>query len=291
MLHVVPAPVSLSHWIDGAVAVRMGPAPGVSRFPALPHAMLTMRLVRPAGAADGAWVPCPPVTFHTLTTGPVAHAHDGELSALGLLVRPGAAACLLGQATGALIDRVLSWATLAGRAESEQLDEALHRSTTDSQRLQALMHSLGRALQAVARGRDPVYERLCHAVGQQGALAADVLGLGRRQLERRCQAVLGLAPKQYQRIVRFHRALSLAVAAETRPTTGLGGLAGAEGAAGVAVEAGFYDQSHLARDARRLAGAPVGRLVVQARPDAPWWPLATRQRLPRAALPLPVQRP
>jgi len=44
----------------------------------------------------------------------------------------------------------------------------------------------------------------------------------------------------------------------------------------VALDAGFYDQSHLARDARTLAGAPLGKLVAQARPDSAWWPLATR---------------
>jgi AraC-like DNA-binding protein len=267
MLQVHSAPAALAHWIDGAVIVRLGPGPGVSRFPALPHAMLTMRLARPAGGGEGTWALCPPITFHTLTTQPVAHAHEGSVAALGLLVRPGAAACLLGHASGALVDQVLPWAALAGEPEADRLAEAVDRAGTDMRRLRALMDSLDRTLQAVAHGRDPVYERLCAAVGSQGVLAADTLGLGRRQLERRCQAVLGVAPKQYQRIVRFHRALAMAVAGGPSPM------------AGVAVDAGFYDQSHLARDARQLAGASIGRLVLQARPDAPWWPLATRQRL------------
>jgi len=264
MLQAFPAPATLSHWIDGAVIIRLGPAPGVSRFPAMPHAMLTMRLARPAWPAEAAWALCPPVTFHTLSTEPVAHAHGGGITALGLLVRPGAAACLLGAATGAVVNQVLPWATLAGAAEAGRLEEAVHRSASDTARLRALMDSFARTMVAVAKEHHPAHSRLCVAVGWHGALAGDELGLGRRQLERRCRAVLGVGPKQFQRIVRFHRALSMAVAGGPSRLTS------------VALDAGFYDQSHLARDARTLAGAPLGKLVAQARPDSAWWPLATR---------------
>lgn len=264
MLQVLPAPADLAHWIEGAVIIRLGPAPGVSRFPALPHAMLTMRLAAPAGRPDAAGVLCPPVTFHTLSTVPVAHAHAGGLTALGLLVRPQAAACLLGAAGGAVVDAVLPWAVLAGAAEAERLEDAVHRAGADVDRVHALVASFRRAMQAVARGRDVAYARLCAAVGGQGAQAADALGLGCRQLERRCRAVLGVTPKQFQQLVRFRRALAAALAGGPLPL------------AAVAHDAGFYDQSHLARDARRLAGAPLATLVSLARPGSAWWPLATR---------------
>lgn len=264
MLQVLSAPADLAHWIEAAVVIRLGPAPGESRFPALPHAMLTMRLAKPAGQPAATELLCPPVTFHTLSTVPVAHAHAGGLTALGLLVRPQAAACLLGAASGAVVDAVLPWAVLAGAAEAARLEEAVHRADSDVTRVQALEGSFRRAMQAVACGRDVAYARLCAAVGGQGALAADALALGRRQLERRCRAVLGVTPKQFQQLVRFRRALTVALAG------------GPPRLAAVAHDAGFYDQSHLARDARRLAGAPLTTLVSQAQPGSAWWPLATR---------------
>ena len=272
MLQVFRPPPDAAHWVEGAVVVRLGAAAGLSRFPAMPHAMLTMRLVH-TGAGSAVAVPTlsGPITFHTLSTQPVAYPHAGEITALGLLVRPAAAACLLGHAGGAVANQVLAWHLLAGSSEAARLEQEVDAARTDIARLRLLMASLRRALVAASRGHEAGLARLCDAVGLLGAQAGDPLGLGRRQLERRCQAVLGIAPKQFQRLVRFHRALSTAVA------TGTARLAEA------ALDAGFYDQSHLARDARQLAGAPMGALLSAARPDSAWWSLATRRSINGAA--------
>jgi AraC-like DNA-binding protein len=272
MLQVFRPPPEAAHWIDGAVIVRLAAGAGASRFPAMPHAMLTVRLLHAADGSMTAPAPCGPVSFHTLSTRPVAYAHAGEITALGLLVRPAAAACLLGHATGALADQVLGWDLLAGADEAARLAAELQHAGGHLQRLRALVASLRRALATASRGRDADLARLCHAVGLLGAQAGDQLGLGRRQLERRCQAVLGVAPKQFQRLVRFQQALSAAV-------TG-----GTPRLAETALDAGFYDQSHLARDVRQLAGAPLGRLLAAARPDSSWWSLATRRSLHAAGV-------
>lgn len=232
--------------------------------------MLTMRFIRPGGQDGATGALCPPITFHTLTTGPSAHAHVGDITAMGLLVRPEAAACLLGQATGAIVNQVLPWAVVAGAPEAARLEDEVMRSRTDNARLQALTDSLRRTLRAVPRGRDQAYARLCVEVGCHGSRAADRLGLGRRQLERRCMAVLGVSPKQFQRLVRFRGALSMSMSMPERPCNT------ALPMAAVALEAGYYDQSHLARDARSLVGAPLGHVIGQARSDSPWWPLAAR---------------
>ena len=267
MLQVFRPPRDAAHWIDGAVIVRLGSTAGPSHFPAMPHAMLTMRLVHPATPAMAAPVLQPPLTFHTLSTRPVAYPHAGEVTALGLLVRPAAAACLLGHAHGAVADQVLAWNTLAGPHEAARVEEEVDGSGTDIERLKKLMASFRRTIAAISRGRDVGHARLCDAVGRHGAQAGEHLGLGRRQLERHCQAILGVAPKQFQRLVRFQHVLSIAVTAGTARMSE------------VALEAGFYDQSHLARDTRRLAGAPMGSLLSAARPDSPWWPLVTRRSM------------
>lgn len=110
--------------------------------------------------------------------------------------------------------------------------------------------------------------RLAQAVQGQLGVACQDLAISRRHLERLCRAHFGMAPKQFQTIARLQQALH--GAAHT-------------GGADLALQAGYYDQSHLARDLRRLAGQPLGRLVRQARQVAgdvnPHWPLAVGWQL------------
>ncbi|MFI6815785.1 helix-turn-helix domain-containing protein [Nonomuraea sp. NPDC050328] len=77
-------------------------------------------------------------------------------------------------------------------------------------------------------------------------LAAE-LEWSHRHLVARFHDGIGLAPKAAARIIRFDRALGL-VRAGRRP-------------AEVAAECGFFDQAHLNREFRALAGAPPGRFV------------------------------
>ena len=77
--------------------------------------------------------------------------------------------------------------------------------------------------------------------------AAWEIGLSSRQLRRRCLDAFGYPPKVLQRVLRFDAAMRLA----------WGGLPFAT----VAVEAGYADQAHLAREVRSLAGVPLGQLI------------------------------
>ena len=77
--------------------------------------------------------------------------------------------------------------------------------------------------------------------------AAWEIGLSARQLRRRCLDAFGYPPKVLQRVLRFDAAVRLA----------WDGLPFAS----VAVEAGYADQAHLAREVRALAGVPLGQLI------------------------------
>lgn len=249
--------------VECAVVVRRA-AGSSTRFPAMPRAMLTLA---PAGGGVAA------VGFHTMSTRATAHAHPQPLHALGLVLPPDTAARLLGPASGALVDAVLPWAEIAGPAEAARLDDALLRAGDDTARLAALQASLRRVLsrgpQRVQRARADALQRLCAVVGRDGTRAAADLGLGERQLERRCRALLGVSPKQLQRLTRLHGLLSDALRRQRLPD------------ADAALAAGYYDQSHLARDARLLTGSPLRELLQQAHADGPWWPLATPRLLAR----------
>ncbi len=134
------------------------------------------------------------------------------------------------------------------------------------------MASFNRAMDTVPLAHWQATERLCDAVGRDGARAGEWLGIGRRQLERRCKATLGVSPKQFERLERFHRALSAVV---TQDTASL---------AQESLDAGYCDQSHLGLDARQLGGASMLEMKSQATPGTPWWALST----PRALQAAPV---
>ena len=68
----------------------------------------------------------------------------------------------------------------------------------------------------------------------------------------RFRTQLGLAPKAYARIVRFQRAVGL-----------LGGVRDGHTLADVAIECGYYDQSHLSRDFVALAGCTPTALMAE----------------------------
>lgn len=265
MLQVVDPPPDLGAVVESGIFVQR-PA-GESRFPAMPRAMLTLPL-----CASGQPVA---VSFHALSTQPTVHRHAAPVAALGMVLQPAAAVRLLGASTGALVDRVLPWAELAGGAESRRLDDELALAGSPADRLQALLHSLRRTLARgparVQAARADALQQLCLAVGRHGAQAAPLLGLSERQLQRRCMALLALSPKRLQRLVRFQAALRAAVRSARPP--------GAE----AALDAGFFDQSHLALESRRLAGQPLHQVLASAREGGAWWPLASSsvaQRVP-----------
>lgn len=272
MLQVFRAPPPLSQWVDGAVLIRMGAGPQVSRFPAMPRAMLTMHVLEAEGRACAL---VHPPTFHTLTTRPQLYAHAGGITALGLIVRPAAAASLLGPATGALTDEALPWSAIVDEPEAARLEDEIERMGNAMACLRALSASFSRAMDAVPQARWLQHEHLCGAVGRHGAKAVDILGIGRRQLERRCLGTLGVTPKRFERLERFHRALSAVMVQD------------AASLAESSLDAGYYDQSHLALEARQLGGASVLEMKSQAAPDAAWWALST----PRALLGAPQALP
>jgi transcriptional regulator GlxA family with amidase domain len=82
--------------------------------------------------------------------------------------------------------------------------------------------------------------RMTHGILLLDELAAS-RGLTMRTLQRRFAIDVGISPKQLARMIRFQRVF--AVWRDDRPSL-----------ARVAAECGYFDESHLARDFRDLAG-------------------------------------
>ena len=91
--------------------------------------------------------------------------------------------------------------------------------------------------------------RLLGGPGARAELVAGQLGIGERQLRRRCQAAVGYGPRMLNRVLRFRRFVS-------RIDAG-----GDIDLATIAAEAGYADQAHLTRESNELAGLTPAALA------------------------------
>jgi AraC-like DNA-binding protein len=91
--------------------------------------------------------------------------------------------------------------------------------------------------------------RLLSRPDARAELVADRLGIGERQLRRRCQAGVGYGPLMLKRVLRFRRFVS-------RVDAG-----GPLDLATIAAEAGYADQAHLTRESNELAGLTPAALA------------------------------
>ena len=166
-------------------------------------------------------------------TGPVPVRSAPGTVLLGIRFRPGAGGPALGLPLSELRDR---------RVDLAELDPALARELhggLEPAEAARVLERVAREL-AAAPGDAAVaaaVARLADPRARVEALAGE-LGLSERQLRRRFHAAAGYGPKTLQRVLRFRRFLA-------GPRDDL---------ARAALEAGYADQPHLAREVARLAG-------------------------------------
>ena len=164
----------------------------------------------------------------------------------GIRFYPGTAPALLGIPAHELRDTRVELTDLWPAARVRRLRARIEAAPAPPTALEGM--ALDLAAQSPA-APDPLLRRLveCLDEGRPVAATATELGLGARQLHRRCLTAFGYGPKTLARILRLQRALALARS----------GVPYAETAA----RAGYADQPHLSRDVRELAGATLGELL------------------------------
>ena len=167
---------------------------------------------------------------------------------------PGQARAVLGVPLTALADRVVPLTELPA-ADARQLAHGWLGAPADPG---AVLHPyLARAAPAADRETRWIDAAAARLVGmperpaESVAAVADALGVSERHLRNRFAAAVGVSPKHYARIQRVRRVLA-----------DLGSAPWAQ----LAAQAGFYDQSHLGREFRRLMGVAPGAFAAGRTP-------------------------
>ena len=208
-------------------------------------------------------------------TGPWPSAPPAGTVFAGVRLRPGAGGPALGLPLSALLDRRVEAADL-GTGLGARLARLLAPTLPPQVALRLLAAAAADEVQESPA--DPLVTEAARLLGSPSARAGDVasrLGVGERQLLRRCRAAVGYGPATLRRVLRFRRFVTRLDAGEARPgrahvSAALGGAGelGGPGLAWLAAETGYADQAHLTRECVRLAGLPPAALAAQRCPSA-----------------------
>jgi AraC-like DNA-binding protein len=209
--------------------------------------------VLPDGCADLVWIGADPAVVAGPATGPVIVSLAPGTIVVGVRLRPGAAAAVLGPPADELLDRDTPLCDIwdAGTA-------SLLLRVTEARSIEAKLRTAEAMLARRLAASDPPDRSIAaairwlahHPAGRIEDLA-HFLDMGLRRLHRRFTMAVGYGPKTFQRVLRMQRALALA-ARDQQPAGGLAGLA---------LEAGYADQAHMSRDLRGLTGRSPATLL------------------------------
>lgn len=194
----------------------------------------------------GRWVVQPRAFLAGTLSRPWLLRAGRRVDTFGIRFRAGETTGVLPLSMAAARDRELPLAGIVGRAAAGSLVGSLREARTEAQRVSAAEKWL--ALRLVERPpRRSATTRAVALIREGGGQAridtvARSLGWSRRRMERAFARDLGIRPKVYARIVRLNAVLATLDDAE-RPR-----------AVDLALEAGYFDQAHLLRDFRILAG-------------------------------------
>ena len=203
----------------------------------------------------------PPGEYDTLLGGlhsvPALITHAGAQSGIQVALRPLGARALLGLPAGELAALDLPAEAVLGGVCAE-LREKLRSAAGWPERFAVLDEILLR--RAADADVAPEVSWAWHELLREGGatrvseLAAGT-GWSERHLTSRFRAEIGLAPKAAARVVRFDRARKLLV----RKLTAGGDYLLAD----LAADCGYFDQAHLAREFRALAGCPPSQWLAE----------------------------
>jgi AraC-like DNA-binding protein len=198
-----------------------------------------------------------PGSFGTLLgglhTSPALITHEGAQSGIQIALKPAGARALLGLPAGELTQLDLPADAVLGPAGA-RIYTRLREAATWPERFAVLDQEFSQL--AVDKASPPEVGYAWRLLlGSGGAVPVAELaartGWSTRHLANRFREEIGLTPKAAARVIRFDRAKRVLVAA---PPGNLADLA---------VACGYFDQAHLAREFRALAGCPPSQWLAE----------------------------
>lgn len=201
--------------------------------------------------AGGGVIPWRACVVGTMTRSVVTQA-DGNTDLFGVRFRPGAAPALLDVPAHELTDRTAPLDPFWSGAPS-LLDELA--SSAALERVRSADAFLRRRL-ACARALPPVVSAAAAEIARARGLTSvrglrELTSLEPRTLERVFRQHVGISPRTAIRVVRFRHAVNAALG---RPRVHWARLA---------ADSGYYDQAHLIREFRELAGLTPAALLAE----------------------------
>jgi AraC-like DNA-binding protein len=180
--------------------------------------------------------------------------HPGGQSGIQIDLPPLSAYTLLGRAAGELGDSILGLDELLRRAAGPLVGR-LHEAPDWAARFALLDRALADRLDEGPRPAPEVAWAWRELTRTEGRISVAALtagtGWSHRHLVTRFRQQVGMAPKAYGRVLRFQRAVRLLRAPARRRFADL------------AAACGYYDQAHLNRDFRNLAGVRPTELAAE----------------------------
>ena len=129
-----------------------------------------------------------------------------------------------------------------GTLLKDEIANAQHHDT----RIAALSRYLLRKLKSRQQQANGLFQCIQYIVRYKGATTVDALasdiGMSGRHFDRKFISAVDTSPKAFSRLIRFHSSLSLRKGKDLDNLTAL------------ALQAGYYDQSHFIRDFKEFSG-------------------------------------
>ncbi len=194
-----------------------------------------------------------------LHTSPALIGHQGAQSGVQIALRPLGARALLGLPAGELAQLDVPAEAVLGPSGA-QIHERIQTAIDWSARFAVLdeifLTLLGPRDAAVAPELAWAWRLLLRSGGTTPvARLAAATGWSERHLNGRFRAEIGLSPKAAARVIRFDRARRRL----GRPPASPSGY----GLSALAADCGYFDQAHLAREFRTLAGCPPSQWLAE----------------------------
>ena len=217
--------------------------------------------------------PLPELALIGPSATPLSYTHSGAVDVYGLLLAPHTVSFLGRRCNGEMAGQDHDLQLLNPEA-TQRLYQKWHRQQTDPERCQAMLEWLQYLThtQAAEAERWSELAHLPQLLMEGNASACDGLGIGTRQLERISQRHLNMSPHRARTILRMRAALWSAMGSDTKPR-----------GPDLALSHGYFDQSHMGRDLKRLAGMPLAQALSASQGrDGPGWPFNVGKQLVRS---------